>query len=144
MNKQALRKKIEEYVARHTSKVYGDQEKELRRHGYALVPSKEKYVGSSLSTVEGALVSPSWCNGGMTGGSCYGDLAEEEVWAEDRPTWLEDLVKELFPDISSLKFRQLQKKIVQLEYTEYECYGNYTVIAFEVLRVSDLFEVLDA
>ncbi len=146
MSNPELRAQIEEYVVQHPSKVYRAQARELENNGYTLLfPSKDEDIFADARIVEDAILSPSWCIGGMTGGNCYDDtVADQAVEPDEKPTWLEELVCRLSPSTSILSFFELNKKCVRLEYTVNEEYGNHFIMAFEVLRVSDLLEVLDA
>lgn len=93
----------------------------------------------NLFLVKGALVSPSWTTGGMTGGSCYDSRgADSAVRPEMRPTWLEDILEETVPGITFLQYRKLDRLRKSFEYGTDCYYGNYTDHAFEVITLSDI------
>ena len=119
------------------------QIKVLKKAGFKIkaLPFKKSFEGQKY-LVQNAIVSPSWVIGGMRGGNCWGDEADEDVDAETKPQWLEEFLEKSVSRVSFSQFRKIQKVCVQYEYTEYEYYGNSTSYAFEVLKVSDLLAIL--
>lgn len=107
--------------------------------GFGLTVKKNR---SGDYVVEDALVSPLWRVGGMGGGNCWGDTPDEPVSCDPKPRWLEAVMEELCPDITYLKFRRLEDACHRHMITEYGYYGNYDEYLFEILRLSDLLEIL--
>ena len=111
---------------------------DLAKAGFIAQKGQHGYV------VSNAIISPSWRTGGTTGGSWQGGTSNVPLDAEDRPAWLEEIFEQVMPEITFLKFRKLQRKVVDHSYTVNEYYGNSTVYAFQTLKVSDILDVLDA
>jgi hypothetical protein len=109
----------------------------LERAGFTL-----KEESSYIYSIQDAILSPSWRIGGLTGGSCWGSIADQPVTADEKPDWLEELVETTCPDISFAKFRKILQAVRKFQYTRGEYYGNYTEYAFEVLKISDFLEIL--
>ena len=95
---------------------------------------KKKMSGNYV--VEDALISPLWRVGGMEGGN--------SVSCDPKPRWLEAVMEKLCPDITYLKFRRLEDACARHMITKYGYYGNYDECLFEILRLSDLLEILPA
>ena len=145
MSTESIEERLEAYLKDNPIYVWGRQERALKSAGFDIQPAVNPF-SSYLKTshVKGVLVSPSWCVGGLTGGSCYGDNADRPVEAEEKPAWLENLMERVFPEVSFLKFRRIQKACVTFSYSDPEYYGNYRDMACEVLRVSDLLDILQS
>ena len=103
---------------------------------------KKKMSGNYV--VEDALISPLWRVGGMEGGNCWGNTPDEPVSCDPKPRWLEAVMEKLCPDITYLKFRRLEDACARHMITKYGYYGNYDECLFEILRLSDLLEILPA
>lgn len=105
--------------------------------------------GLSTSTLKGkivlpVLVSPSWTSGGLCGGNCWGDDANQAVSTDSESEFdvLESFLENFFPEITHKQFRELSKKIQYGEYTDYEYYGNYTENTYKYILVEDLLDIL--
>lgn len=104
-----------------------------------------KFLGSSSFVATKVLVSDSWVTGGVTGGNCWGGEANELKDGEKPPEdWaLDTFLREYYPEVSYLKYKSLEAKVVQEEFTEREYYGNYTHFAFYTISFDDIIAVLE-
>lgn len=107
----------------------------------------EKYfkslIDKSYSKKEGVIICENWCCGGSWG-DCWGNSGE--ISPEPPPTTckvLDDLLMEVSPDISFLKYRELYNKCVSIEeYSESDYYGGVTYYQRFVLDVKGCYEWL--
>jgi len=86
-----------------------------------------------------------WESGGVSGGSCWDDSNPERYENRHRKPKFQvlDLVlKELFPSISFLQFREIENLIQSNYKTEYEYYGNSTDYEIEYIVLSELIRLL--
>jgi hypothetical protein len=85
-----------------------------------------------------------WVIGGITGNSCWGK-DELPVEANSEPSFeaLDKLLEEVFPTISYLQFKRLEKLIKQDEYSDGgDYYGNYYKYTYKVINLRALYDEL--
>lgn len=86
-------------------------------------------------------------NGGVTGGSCWGD-SDPRHYTKDAPKdkmkVLDLVLKELKPDLTFLQFREIEGLIHTNEETEHEYYGNCVEWSIEYIILSDLIKMLES
>lgn len=87
-----------------------------------------------------------WRVGGQTGGSCYGG-ANRGITADAEPEFesLTQILTHFSPNLSFIKFNELQKKIVKFEDGlpgDKEYYGNYSIYAEKSVVLKDLHTFL--
>jgi len=83
--------------------------------------------------------------GGVSGGSCWEDSNPQYYSSdEDRPEWqaLDLTLKKLYPDISYLKYKEIEKLIIYANDTDYEYYGNRTDYDIWYLPLETLYKYL--
>lgn len=89
----------------------------------------EKIISSIVGySVRGEKLEIDWTTGGMTGGSCWGDDANQAVEAEPEPEFsdLDKVLEVLCPNISFLQYKKLCAEVVERDSdTNHEYYGNY-------------------
>jgi len=95
---------------------------------------------------EKAAILVEWTSGGVTGGSCWGGVADSAVQPED-PKELTDLDKILeafWPDMSFLQYRRLanEELIKQDTVTRNEYYGNHYIYTRRYAYLKDIWKVL--
>lgn len=86
-----------------------------------------------------------WRTGGMCGGNCWGDSADHPVDADPEPDMplLDQLLEEVCPDISFIKYKHVLNKCVKHDTTTmHEYYGNYTMFAQKRVNFRDLYDAL--
>jgi hypothetical protein len=86
-----------------------------------------------------------WCVGGMTGGSYNGRSADEPISADPEPNFehLEVLLAMIWPDITYLKYRELERSMITLEErTSNDYYGNYSKYAVKKVDLKKLWEFI--
>lgn len=86
-----------------------------------------------------------WETGGVSGGSCWESSNPQSYTSNKGKPKFEcvDLVlKELFPNISFLQFREIEKLIQSSQKTEWEYYGNSTDFEIEFIVLSELISKL--
>lgn len=87
-----------------------------------------------------------WTTGGLTGGNCWGDDANEAVEAEDEPNLdaLDNFLEKICPQITFLQYRRLMKNIVIRGNgeTDYEYYGNYRTMGEKSFIYRELYDAL--
>lgn len=87
-----------------------------------------------------------WTTGGVTGGSCWGGVADQPVSGEEEPedTFLEEILELLVPNLTYLQYRKLVKANLydkyDAGYTDY--YGNYTTREGRRLSIERLYNTL--
>lgn len=83
-------------------------------------------------------------SGGATGGNCWGD--EAKYFSNDRNAEpfipLDNILKSTAPDISYLKYKEIENLIVEGEDCDREYYGNYTNYDIYSLDIEKLYEAL--
>ena len=87
-----------------------------------------------------------WTIGGMDGGNCWGDSADQAIGAEDEPEDedLEMILFDAMPDLTFLEFRKLNRADIyeRDKKTQNEYYGNYTIYATRRLKLKELYDAL--
>lgn len=85
-----------------------------------------------------------WRIGGITGGNCWGDEANESVSADDEPDYagLDELLLEIAPNTTFLQYKKMLSAEQTYEYTEYEYYGNRYYYKVKYIRIKDLYDIL--
>lgn len=91
------------------------------------------------------LVSSSWTSGGMCGGNCWGDSANQSVDKEDEEPFdtLDNFLESVIPELTFIEYRKLVDKIQYSDYTQSEYYGNYYEYTFKYIKHDDLIEFLE-
>ena len=88
----------------------------------------------------------SWCIGGVTGGSCWGDTPDTPVSGEVEPpfTGLDDLLLKVVPNLSFLLYRKLENELISRGEHDGsgDYYGNRTEYADKSIRIKDLYDFL--
>jgi hypothetical protein len=82
--------------------------------------------------------------GGMGGGSCWDDSDPSPYSTDERPNFdvLDAVLKKIAPDVSYLKYKEIEKRIVSKNETEYEYYGNSTDWEVKFIVLEDLYKLL--
>lgn len=84
--------------------------------------------------------------GGVSGGSCWDDSDPQPYTnREVKPDWeaLDLVLKAICPDISYLKYKDIQALVKSTEDTDWEYYGNHTDYEITYLRLEDLYNYLN-
>lgn len=99
-----------------------------------------KIEGTRKVRMETNQISIKWVIGGMTGGNCWGDHADQAVNAEDEPDFeaLNQILEHVCPNISYLMYRKLEKLIETDHETDHEYYGNYRDYAIRKISLEKL------
>ena len=86
-----------------------------------------------------------WKIGEVSGGSCW-DSSNPQYYGNDSgcPDFkvLDLVIKEINPNISYLKYKEIEELIQSSEETEYEYYGNRTDFEMKFVILSELIEKL--
>lgn len=80
--------------------------------------------------------------GGAAGGSYHEDsYARPYVISESKPNWdaLDEVLRMVCPEISYLKYKEIEKLIINSNETDYEFYGNYTDYEIFYLPLEKLY-----
>ena len=82
--------------------------------------------------------------GGAEGGNCWGDEARRfHNYNSVQPFLpLDNILKAVNPEISYLKYKEIESLIVSDEENEYEYYGNHTNYDIFVLDIRKLYDTL--
>lgn len=101
------------------------------------------YVEDSFVVDEGYIVQRHEV-GGAQGGNCWGDEAEYYQNTTSRSEFLplDPILKEVSPDISYLKYREIESLIEEDSYTNSEYYGNYTEYEVRKLDILKLYDMI--
>jgi len=87
-----------------------------------------------------------WRIGGMEGGDCWGNNADQPVSAEPEPEddSLDQILEIVHPDCTFMEYRKLQREGLYSYSTDscWEYYGNYTEYQKRQLNLSALYEGL--
>ena len=81
-----------------------------------------------------------WSSGGYTGGNCWDDTEPYYYPGDAEPKFeaLDLVLKELFPNISYLQYKEVENLIKTDSETNYEYYGNSTDYSFKWIVLKDL------
>lgn len=87
-----------------------------------------------------------WTTGGMRGGNCWGDSADQPVESEEEPddTFLDKILEAVVPSLSFLQYRKLTRHNLYDKYDAgyHEYYGNYTEREGRRLSIKRLYDAL--
>lgn len=82
--------------------------------------------------------------GGAQGGNCWGDDARQ--WDNDKSPSpfipLDTILKETWPEITYLKYKEIESLIVEGSDSDHEYYGNYTRYNTYALDIKQLYDKL--
>lgn len=108
---------------------------------YGLGEKNVKKLGGENFKV---LHSDSWKIGGRTGGSCWGDVANISVQCTDPEelSLLDEFLKNYFPQISYLKYKEILPFIKTFDFCVSEYYGNYTDYRISYISFEDIAKCL--
>ena len=86
-----------------------------------------------------------WETGGVSGGSCWDNSNPQPYTTDGEPSFkvLDLVLKELYPDISYLMFKGIEKLINSNEETDWEYYGNCTEFSIKYIVLSELIDYLE-
>lgn len=110
--------------------------REYRRFGSA----KE-----SPKTPENAILEITWRTGGVTGGSCYGSVADVPVEGDPEPdfTELDNLLEAICPQVTFLQYKRICSECIKTDSrTENEYYGNSNIYGVKTVNLRQLYDVL--
>ena len=96
-------------------------------------------------TPENAILELSWRTGGVTGGSCYGSVADIPVTGEPEPEFVEfdKLLESICPDITFLQYKRICSECIKTDSrTENEYYGNSNIYGVKTVNLRELYDVL--
>jgi hypothetical protein len=83
-----------------------------------------------------------WVTGGLTGGNCWGDNADQSVSSDPEPELelLDQFLEVICPALTLRQYRELTAAVVNRgSYTDYEYYGNYTTKCTKTVSYRDLY-----
>ena len=82
--------------------------------------------------------------GGVSGGSCWEDSDPQPYSVDERPPFkvLDLVLRKICPDISYLKYREIEGLIHTNSESEYEYYGNSTDWEVKYIILEDLYKLL--
>lgn len=86
-----------------------------------------------------------WISGGVCGGNCWGDSADQEVSPESEPDLplLDELLDAVAPGLTVKQYKSLLAHVVQRdEQSEYEYYGNHTTYSIKRVNFNTLYITL--
>lgn len=115
-----------------------------KEEGYSLfLELVNDVLGERYHNEEGIFVK--WVTGGITGGNCWGDEADQPV-SPDEPeelTQLDQILERVSPEITFLQYKSLVKDVVVTgSYTQHEYYGNFYCKAVKYCLFSELYAAL--
>lgn len=88
-----------------------------------------------------------WSPGGYSGGSCWESSNCQpyttSVSDREKNEVLNMVIKELNPNISYMKYREIESKIHHNDWSDSEYYGNCTDWEIEYILVSDIEAILE-
>lgn len=94
------------------------------------------------------LVYMRWETGGMCGGGYHDyDHLHRYESSECKPQFkvLDMILKELYPNITFLQFREIEGCIVSTDSSDYpDYYGNFDEYGIEYIKLSDLLQLLES
>ena len=87
----------------------------------------------------------SWSTGGITGGSCWGGENHAYSSGEVEPDWedLDRILEHFCPNITHLKYKAVMRASSTDDYEQNEYYGNSRNYALRVMKIKDLWQVLN-
>ncbi len=95
----------------------------------AFIQKVEEALGHPLYHTYPSVLKTTWVTGGLTGGSCYGDSADQPVDPEEEPEFeeLDKVLEAICPNITFLQYKKLVASVVSRdrEDRDYCYYGNY-------------------
>lgn len=110
------------------------------------VESLNSYSSQSEDSfvIENNTIRQSHVTGGAEGGNCWGDEARH--FRNPKPPQefipLDKILTTVNPEISYLKYREIQKLIKEGGYNDSEYYGNYTEYVTYSLDIRQLYDAL--
>lgn len=86
-----------------------------------------------------------WVTGGVCGGNCWGDSANQAVESEPEPDLplLDELLENICPDLRVKDYKKILSEVVcRSESSSYEYYGNYTTNGTKTVWFNTLYVTL--
>lgn len=85
-----------------------------------------------------------WETGGVSGGSCWSSSNPQSYENKDKPKFsvLDLVLKKIQPEITYLKYKEVEKLIKVESRTKHEYYGNCTDYEVEYIILSELYKLL--
>lgn len=107
--------------------------------------SKHLYESENDYCSYGKTIYYVWKIGGMRGGNCWGEPANNPLEIDDEPELklFNKIIKEYHPNIGYFTYNDFVKKYVEIEeYEDREYYGNYTEYKIKKLKLIDIYNLL--
>lgn len=90
-----------------------------------------------------AFFSESWCTGGLTGGSCWGEPKQAVVPGEEADlTHLDSFLEKYCPDITYLQYKKIYASAKKISFSVTEYYGNHTEKEFLYIEFSKIAQCM--
>lgn len=107
-------------------------------------PDLAKSPGMRTTKIDRQYLEVEWVSGGVTGGNCWGGVADQAVSTDPEPELddLDDLLSEVSPSLSFLHYRKLKREIQYSERTQPEYYGNYIEYSVKRISVDTVYDML--
>lgn len=105
---------------------------------------KSYWSKDDLEKESDVFFSESWRIGGLTGGNCWGGVADQSISAEDQAefTQLDQFLEKYFPKITFLQYKKLLPLIKTQDFSVGEYYGNYTEYRISYVKFDDIADCL--
>lgn len=110
--------------------------------GKQFFSGKRRYDGEYRSRT---VLIVKWETGGVSGGSCWEDSNPQPYYTNNpEPDFsdLDDILKEVCPNISFFQYKELCKNIIYGSEIDYEYYGNHTEYSKKSISVDDIWNFL--
>lgn len=105
--------------------------------------TEKKMTYEDFKKKYGEEITVSWRTGGIGGGNCWGDGDHYGIEGDDEPDLdIDRIIMAECPNISYMKFRQIEKRIVRKNWEEYEYYGNESYYSSKTISTKDLYDIL--
>jgi hypothetical protein len=103
-----------------------------------------RWKGEDSFTIENGNIVQKHVSGGAEGGNCWGDEARyfSNNSGPQKFIPLDNILKAVAPEISYLKYKEIEDLIVEGEDCDREYYGNYTDYTTFSLDIEKLYDTL--
>lgn len=112
----------------------------MKRNEFVALAKEHFYTKYDYYSVE-------WRVGGLTGGSCWGDDANQPVDADPEPDmeYLDSFLEKIAPNITFLQYKKLLRETVTYDtYSDNDYYGNYSNYSVKKITFDALYDSLVA
>ena len=95
--------------------------------------------------IDGYVIYMRYESGGVRGGSCWDSSNPTPYTNDDVPNFevLDIFLKEVCPQISYLKYKEIENSILDSTDSEWEYYGNRTDFEIKYIRLDRVLEIVE-